>query len=99
MFIYWNKWKFLLNFYGKIFAMCLTRVMSLEAAAALMWRLGCLTVLVQSKALAKVPTDLKYTHKSQYLYHTLISCGVKNKYNTQNGYLFSSSKYIIPGYD
>ena len=69
---------------------CLTRVMSLEAAAALMWRLGCLTVLVQSKALAKVPTDLKYTH--QYLYQTLISCGVNNKiYNTQNGYLISLS--------
>lgn len=69
---------------------CLTRVMSLEAAAALMWRLGCLTVLVQSKALAKVPTDLKYTH--QYLYQTLISCGVNNKiYNTQNGYLLSLS--------
>jgi len=35
-----------------------TRVMSLEAAAALMCRLGCLTVLVQSKARENVPTDL-----------------------------------------
>ena len=33
--------------------------MSLEAAAALMCKLGCLTVLVQSNALANVPTDLK----------------------------------------
>lgn len=32
--------------------------MSLEAAAALMCKLGCLTVLVQSRALANVPTDL-----------------------------------------
>lgn len=37
----------------------LTRVISLDAAAALMCKLGCLTVLVQSNALAKVPTDLK----------------------------------------
>lgn len=48
----------------------LTRVISLEAAAALMWRLGCLTVLVQSKALAKVPTDLKPKRKQ---------CSVSNK--------------------
>lgn len=32
---------------------------SLDAAAALIWRLGCLTELLQSKALANVPTDLK----------------------------------------
>lgn len=37
----------------------LTRVISLDAAAALMCKLGCLTVLVQSNALANVPTDLK----------------------------------------
>ena len=37
----------------------LTSVTSLEAAAALMWRLGWRTVLVQSNARAKVPTDLK----------------------------------------
>lgn len=36
----------------------LTKVMSLEAAAALMWRLGCRTELLQSKALANVPTEL-----------------------------------------
>ncbi len=34
-----------------------TRVMSLEAAAALMCKLGCLTEEEQSKARAKVPTD------------------------------------------
>lgn len=32
--------------------------MSLEAAAALICKLGCLTELEQSSALAKVPTDL-----------------------------------------
>lgn len=40
---------------------CLTKVISLEAAAALMWRLGCRTELLQSKALANVPTDLRGT--------------------------------------
>lgn len=39
----------------------LTRVMSLEAAAALMCRLGCRTELLQSRARAKVPTDLGRT--------------------------------------
>lgn len=38
----------------------LTRVMSLEAAAALMCKLGCLTELLQSKALANVPTALSW---------------------------------------
>lgn len=33
--------------------------MSLEAAAALMCKLGCLTELLQSRARANVPTDLK----------------------------------------
>lgn len=37
----------------------LTSVMSLEAAAALMWRLGCRMELLQSRARAKVPTALK----------------------------------------
>ena len=36
----------------------LTRVISLDAAAALICRLGWRTVLVQSRARAKVPTDL-----------------------------------------
>lgn len=36
----------------------LTRVMSREAAAALMCRLGCRTELLQSRARAKVPTEL-----------------------------------------
>lgn len=39
--------------------MCCTSVMSLEAAAALMCRLGCRTELLQSRARANVPTDLK----------------------------------------
>lgn len=37
----------------------LTRVMSREAAAALMCRLGCRTELLQSRARAKVPTELE----------------------------------------
>lgn len=37
----------------------LTKVMSLEAAAALMCREGCLTELEQSSARANVPTDLQ----------------------------------------
>lgn len=41
----------------------LTKVISLEAAAALIWRLGCRTELLQSKALANVPTDLWGTCK------------------------------------
>lgn len=43
-----------------VFRLCvpLTKVISLEAAAALMCRLGCRTELLQSKALANVPTDL-----------------------------------------
>lgn len=36
----------------------LTRVMSREAAAALICRLGCRTELLQSRARAKVPTEL-----------------------------------------
>lgn len=36
----------------------LTRVMSREAAAALMCRLGCRTELLQSRARANVPTEL-----------------------------------------
>lgn len=36
-----------------------TNVMSRDAAAALICRLGCFTELEQSKALANVPTDLK----------------------------------------
>lgn len=36
----------------------LTSVMSREAAAALMWRLGCRTELLQSRARANVPTAL-----------------------------------------
>lgn len=39
----------------------LTSVTSLDAAAALICRLGCFTELEQSKALAKVPTDLDMT--------------------------------------
>lgn len=39
--------------------MCRTSVMSLEAAAALMCRLGCRTELLQSRARANVPTDLQ----------------------------------------
>lgn len=35
-----------------------TSVMSRDAAAALMCKLGCLTELLQSRALAKVPTAL-----------------------------------------
>lgn len=38
-----------------------TSVMSLEAAAALMWRLGCRMELLQSRARANVPTALNRT--------------------------------------
>lgn len=38
-----------------------TSVISLEAAAALMWRLGCRMELLQSRARAKVPTALENT--------------------------------------
>lgn len=38
--------------------------MSLEAAAALMCKLGCLTELLQSSARANVPTDLKEIKQS-----------------------------------
>lgn len=41
-----------------IFSKPLTNVMSREAAAALMCKLGCLTELLQSKARANVPTAL-----------------------------------------
>ena len=45
--------------------------MSREAAAALMCKLGCLTELLQSRALANVPTDLKYILKKiEKLCHT-----------------------------
>lgn len=40
---------------------CLTSVMSLEAAAALIWRLGWRIELLQSKARANVPTALQHT--------------------------------------
>lgn len=41
-------------------AVSLTSVMSLEAAAALMWRLGWRMELLQSRARAKVPTALTW---------------------------------------
>lgn len=47
------------------FHVYLTKVMSLEAAAALMWRLGCRTELLQSKARANVPTELWDTHDEE----------------------------------
>lgn len=37
--------------------------MSLDAAAALMCKLGCFTELLQSRALANVPTDLQSKHE------------------------------------
>ena len=40
-------------------SMAWKRVMSLEAAAADMWRLGCFRVLASSTARANVPTDLE----------------------------------------
>lgn len=43
-----------------------TSVMSREAAAALMCKLGCLTELLQSKARAKVPTALHTDHRIHY---------------------------------
>lgn len=43
----------------------LTRVISREAAAALMCRLGCRMELLQSSALAKVPTALRERLRSQ----------------------------------
>ena len=42
-------------------SMAWNRVMSLEAAAALIWRLGWRTVLVQSRARANVPTERAIT--------------------------------------
>jgi len=41
----------------------LTSVTSLDAAAALMCKLGCFTELLQSRALANVPTDLHKIEK------------------------------------
>jgi hypothetical protein len=41
-----------------------TCVISRDAAAALIWRLGCLTELLQSNARANVPTDLTNTNES-----------------------------------
>lgn len=43
----------------------LTRVISREAAAALMCRLGCRMELLQSRALAKVPTALREKSRCQ----------------------------------
>lgn len=43
-----------------------TSVMSREAAAALMCKLGCLTELLQSNARAKVPTALRTDHQIQH---------------------------------
>lgn len=40
---------------------CLTKVTSLDAAAALICKLGCFTELEQSKARANVPTDRDMT--------------------------------------
>lgn len=41
-------------------------MISREAAAALMCKLGCLTELEQSSALANVPTDLKNNTKREF---------------------------------
>lgn len=47
----------------------LTKVMSLEAAAALMWRLGCRTELLQSNARANVPTELQDKDNQLHVRH------------------------------
>lgn len=54
---------------GSTVCVPLTSVISREAAAALMCKLGCLTELLQSSARAKVPTALKITH-SQSIHDT-----------------------------
>ena len=48
----------------------LTKVMSLEAAAALIWRLGWRMELLQSRARANVPTALQHTHTHTHT-HTI----------------------------
>lgn len=48
--------------------------MSLDAAAALMCKLGCLTELLQSRARANVPTDLKeIKHSINFAYKPSIN--------------------------
>lgn len=48
----------------------LTSVMSREAAAALMCKLGCLTELLQSSARANVPTALRERKESHCYRHS-----------------------------
>ena len=54
----------------------LTKVISRLAAAADMWRDGCLTELLQSRALAKVPTDLETTRNWSIFLSFKLWCGV-----------------------
>ena len=53
-----------LNKFLSLIVKKLTNVTSRDAAAALMCKLGCFTELLQSRALANVPTDLQANRKS-----------------------------------
>ena len=69
----------------------LTNVISRDAAAALMWRLGCLTELEQSKARANVPTDLDITRNWSICLSVRWCDGVQTKVSKSSRFRLSAS--------
>jgi len=72
----------------------LTNVISRDAAAALMWRLGCLTELEQSKARANVPTDLDITRNWSICLSVRWCDGVQTKVSKSSRFRLSVSSEI-----
>jgi len=69
----------------------LTNVISRDAAAALMWRLGCLTELEQSRARANVPTDLDITRNWSICLSVRWCDGVQTKVSKSSRFRLSVS--------
>jgi hypothetical protein len=72
----------------------LTNVMSRDAAAALMWRLGCFTELEQSRARANVPTDLEITRNWSICLSVRWCDGVHTNVSKSSRFRLSASSEI-----
>ena len=67
--------------------------MSLEAAAALICKLGCFTELLQSSALAKVPTDLQ---RNRILSHKMFLLTIIHGGTTLAAQVGAVNKRLLP---
>ena len=76
----------------------LPNVISRDAAAALMWRLGCFTELEQSKARANVPTDLDITRNWSICLSVRWCDGVQTKVSKSSRFRLSGSSEMQNAY-